>query len=143
VDTFSERARGEKPDDHKKSSEDKDQAEDDRVISNLSGHVDLRNATASFRNFAFVVPGAKAEMHGTYHLEKKTINLHGTLRSDAELSQMSSGVKSVLLKPFNSFFKKKHAGAVVQVHLLGTYDDPQPGVDIVPKGQEQTQKNDK
>jgi hypothetical protein len=124
VDTFSERARGEKPEDDKKPKDDKDQADDDRAISNLSGHVDLRNATASFRNFAFEVPGAKAEMHGTYQLEKTAIDLHGTLRSDAELSQMSSGFKSVLLKPFNSFFKKKHAGAVVQVHLLGTYDDP-------------------
>jgi hypothetical protein len=125
VSDFSQRASGEKPDD--------DEEDKDRIISKLSGHVDLRNAVATFSNFAFVVPGASAQMHGTYHLEKRTVDLHGTLRSEAELSEMSSGFKSVLLKPFDALFKKKHAGAVVPVHLIGTYDDPQPGVDIVSK----------
>lgn len=125
VNDFSERARGQKPDE--------EAGDKDRVISDLSGHVELRNTIASFSNFSFVVPGASAQMHGTYHLEKRTIDLHGTLKSDAQLSKMTSGFKSVLLKPFDSFFKKKNAGAVVPVHLIGTYDDPQPGVDILPK----------
>jgi hypothetical protein len=72
-------------------------------------------------------------MHGTYQLETHKIDLHGMLKSEAELSKMSSGFKSVLLKPFNGLLKKKHAGAVVPVHLVGTYEDPQPGVDIIPK----------
>ena len=38
--------------------------------------------------------------------------------------------KSVLLKPFNILFKKKHAGAVVPVHLIGTYQDPHAGLDL-------------
>ena len=125
VNDFSERARGEKPAD---GPEDRDTA-----ISDLSGHVELRDAIATFSNFSFVVPGASAQMHGTYHLQSRAVDLHGTLRSDAELSKMSSGFKSVLLKPFDVFFKKRHAGAVVPVHLIGTYDDPQPGVDIVSK----------
>jgi hypothetical protein len=72
-------------------------------------------------------------MHGTYDLESRKVDLHGMLKSDAELSKMTSGVKSVLLKPFDALSKKKHAGAVVPVHLIGTYDDPQPGLDIVSK----------
>jgi len=130
VDDFSERARGEKPDQKPQDQEAQDQ---DRVISNLSGHVELRNAIASFTDFAFVVPGATAQMHGTYDLESRKVDLHGTLKSTAELSKMTTGVKSVLLKPFDVLFKKKRAGAVVPVHLIGTYDDPQPGLDIVSK----------
>ena len=55
---------------------------------------------------------------GTCGLESRKVDLHSTLKFDAELSQMTTGVKSVLLKPFDSFFKKKHAGAVVPVHFL-------------------------
>jgi hypothetical protein len=126
VSDFSERASGEKPDDQ--DSEDKE-----RAIANLTGHVDLRNAIANCSNLSFVVPGAKAEMHGTYGLETRKVDLHGTLKSEAELSHMTSGIKSALLKPFDAIFKKKHAGAVVPVHLIGTYDDPQPGLDIASK----------
>jgi hypothetical protein len=126
VGDFSERASGEKPDD--RETEDKA-----RVISKLSGHVELRNTIATCTNFSFVVPGATAEMHGTYGLESRKVDLHGMLKSDAELSKMSSGIKSALLKPFDAFFKKKRAGAVVPVHLIGTYDDPQPGLDIPSK----------
>jgi len=140
IDDFSQRASGEKPED-KKPEDKKD--EDDTAISKLSGHVELRNATANLSDFAFVVPGASATMHGTYQLETHKIDLHGILKSEAELSKMSSGFKSVLLKPFNGLFKKKHAGAVVAVHLVGTYEDPQPGVDIIPKnsGQEASAAN--
>jgi hypothetical protein len=126
VGNFSERAQGEKPDDR----EPEDQ---ERVILNLSGHVELREAVATCTDFSFVVPGAAAQMHGTYGLESRKIDLHGVLKSDAELSQMTTGIKSALLKPFDAFFKKKHAGAEVPAHLIGTYDDPQAGLDIVPK----------
>jgi hypothetical protein len=126
VGDFSERASGEKPDD--RETEDKE-----RVISKLSGHVELRNTIATCTNFSFVVPGATAEMHGTYGLESRKVDLHGMLKSDAELSKMTTGVKSLLLKPFDALFKKKRAGAVVPVHLIGTYDDPQPGLDIPSK----------
>lgn len=124
IDALSDKSRGAKPE---------EQAEDEdpeRVISNLAGHVDLRSATASFINLSLNVPGASAVMHGTYNLQTEVVDLHGTLKTDAELSKMSSGFKSVLLKPFDVFFKRKHAGAAVPVHLIGTYEDPQAGLDL-------------
>jgi len=123
---LSARARGEKPNEE---NDDKD-----AVVSNLSGHVELRNEIASFSNFSFTVPGASAQMHGTYNLENHAVDLHGLLMTDAEFSHMTTGFKSVLLKPFNIFFKKRRAGAVVPAHLVGTYEHPQPGVDVVSKG---------
>jgi hypothetical protein len=129
VDNLSERARGAKPAD---KPEDEDP---DRVISGLAGHVELREATATLNDLFFVVPGADAQMHGTYNLESEAVDLHGTLKTDAEFSKMTGGFKSVLLKPFNVFFKRKHAGAVVPVHLVGTYAKPEVGLDLPVPGQ--------
>ena len=123
---LSDRARGEKPEDNPQDPDD--------VVSNLSGHVDLRHAVANLSDISFEVPGASATMHGTFNLENHKVDLHGTLKTEAEFSHMTTGFKSVLLKPFNVFFKKKHAGAVVPAHLIGTYEHPETGVDIVPKG---------
>lgn len=103
----------------------------DAVLSNLSGHVELTGGVANCRDFSFEVPGASAHMHGTYNLTSTAIDLHGTLKTQSELSQMSTGFKSALLKPFNGLFKKKHAGAVVPVHLLGTYHAPEAGLDVM------------
>jgi hypothetical protein len=43
------------------------------------------------------------------------------------------GVKSVLLKPFDLFFKKEPVGAEVPVKLVGTYSDAHPGLDLASK----------
>jgi hypothetical protein len=127
VDTLSQKALGEE------AGKDAEASDPRRVISQLAGHVELRNATATFDNFRLALPGALAEMHGTYNLESRAVNLHGTLRTDEEFSEMTSGFKSVVLKPFDVFFRRKHAGAVMPVHLIGTYDDPQAGLDLPEK----------
>ncbi len=127
VDTLSQKALGEE------AGKNAEAGDPRRVISQLARHVELRNATATFSNFRLAVPGALAEMHGTYNLESRAVNLHGTLRTDEEFSEMTSGFKSVVLKPFDVFFRRKHAGAVMPVHLIGTYDDPQAGLDLPEK----------
>jgi hypothetical protein len=124
IDTLSATARGAKPGDQVAVEN------QERVISNLAGHVELREATATFQNLSFDVPGASSQMHGTYNLQSQAVDLHGTLKTDAEISKMTGGVKSALLKPFDSFFKTKHAGAVVPVHLTGTYADAHAGLDL-------------
>lgn len=125
VDTLSEKAQ-------KQTVSEKSGDEDpDAVLTNLSGHVELTGGVANFRDFSFEVPGASAHMHGTYDLMSTAINLHGMLKTGSELSQMSTGFKSTLLKPFNGLFKKKHAGAVLPVYLQGTYHAPEAGLDIM------------
>ena len=128
VDVFSGKALGEKISNKDAPGD----ADDDpqRAISNLAGHAEIVHATAKFDNLSFNVPGASAEMHGTYGLETEKIDLHGTLKTDTELSHMTGGVKSALLKPFDIFFKRKHAGAVAPVRLVGTYHHPEPGLDL-------------
>ena len=119
VNKLSERASGEKEEENPED-----------VISDLKGHVILKNGIATFSNVTFSVPGALAHLHGTFNLLNEEINLHGTLDMQAKLSQTTKGVKSFLLKALDPFFKKKHAGAVVPIKITGTYGHPSYGLSL-------------
>ena len=100
------------------------------VLSDLSGHVVLHEGIATFSNLSFGVPGASAEMHGTYNLLTKGIDLHGMLKMDSDLSKLAHGVKSLLLKVMDPFFTKKAGGSVVPFKITGTYKNPLFGLDV-------------
>ena len=101
------------------------------VMTDLRGRVSLIEGVAHFFNFSFGIPGAKAQMHGTYSiLEPYRINLHGQMRVDTKISKTTSGMKSFLLKIMDPIFKKKKKGEVVPVHVLGTYEKPDFGLDL-------------
>ncbi|MDQ1410562.1 MAG: hypothetical protein QOJ41_2297, partial [Acidobacteriaceae bacterium] len=103
------------------------------VTADIKGSVLLKNEIATFHDVSFNVPGAAAMLHGTYNLEDTKIDFHGDLKTEASLSDDSTGIKSVLLKPLDPLFKKKHAGAVVPVEMTGTYHNPHFGVSLQPK----------
>lgn len=114
---LSRRARG-----HKDQGE---PAEDPaRVLSDLRGQVLLKNGLATFSNLQFAVPGARAQMHGTYNLINQRINLRGLLYMEAKLSHATSGIKSFLLKALGPFLKSNHRNEVLPVAVTGTYDHP-------------------
>ncbi len=121
VDNLSQVAQGEKVNDNSAS-----------VVENLKGHVELRDATATFSDFSFSVPGALARVHGTYDLLTEQINLHGTLQVDSKVSKGSKGVKSVLLKSVEPFLKKKDAGEILPIKIGGSFSHPSYGLDVVP-----------
>ena len=123
---LSEGALGEE-DQHKTE---KAQDDPDRVLSDLKGHVLLENGTARFSNLSFSVPGALAQMQGTFNLITETIDLHGTLKTDSEPSGTTRGTKALLLKILDPFFKKKPAGYVMPVKITGTYKHPSFGLDL-------------
>ena len=100
------------------------------VLSDLKGHIVLREGIATFSDLSFGVPGASAEMHGTYSLLTQGIDLHGTLTMDSDLSKMAHGVKSLLLKAMDPFFTKKAGGSVVPFKITGTYKHPSFGLDL-------------
>jgi hypothetical protein len=150
VDELSERARGDKKekdndkdknkdkDEHKNDSKNKTASESDaddpkNVVLNLRGHVEVRDGVAKFSELSFNVPGASARMSGTYNLLNQQIDLHGTLKTEARLSQDTNGIKSVLLKPFDPLFKGKRVGAEIPVKITGTYQNPQFGFDVMSK----------
>ena len=121
VDNLSQLAQGEKKNDDPAS-----------VVENLKGHVVLHHAIATFSDLSFSVPGALAHLHGTYGLLTQQVSLHGTLQLDNKLSKESKGVKSVLLKSVEPFFKKKNAGEIVPIKIGGTFSHPSYGLDVTP-----------
>lgn len=124
VNKLSQRARGEKIDAKNPSSE--------NVVTSLKGHVVLREGTAHFTEVSFIVPGADARMFGTFNLLNDHIDFHGKLKTDVQFSKtLGGGIKSVLLKPLDPFFKKKPTGAVIPVYTIGTYDYPHFGIDLL------------
>jgi hypothetical protein len=100
------------------------------VVLNLQGHLEVQDGIAKFSELSFSVPGASARMNGTYNLLNEQIDFHGTLKTEAELSQETTGIKSALLKPFDPLFKRKKAGAVIPVKMTGTYRNPEFGFDV-------------
>jgi hypothetical protein len=121
VDTLSQVAQGEKQNGDPAS-----------VVENLKGHVELRDAIATFSDFSFSVPGALARVHGTYGLLTEQINLHGTVRVDNKVSKGSTGIKSYLFKFVEPFLKKKNAGEIVPIKIGGSLHHATYGLDVVP-----------
>jgi hypothetical protein len=108
----------------------KNEPDPETVLSNLKGHVVLKDGTAKFFNLSFGVPGASAQMQGTFNLITEKINLHGTLKTESQPSKTTSGVKAAMLKILSPFFKKKPVGYVMPVKITGTYEHPLFGLDL-------------
>ena len=124
VNELSERAEGGKSEDE----------EPELALSDVRAHVRAARGTAYLNNIAFHVPGATARGAGTFDLITHKVDIHGKLAMEASLSQASGGgIKSVLLKPLNIFFRGKRAGAVVPVYLTGTSAHPSVGVSLFGK----------
>jgi hypothetical protein len=122
VDTLSQVALGGKP----------NEAPPAAVEESMKGHVEMKEMVATFTDFDFGVPGALAHMHGTYGILTKKVDLHGTLRVDNKLSNGATGIKAVLLKVAEPFFKKKKQAEMVPIKMGGTYPNPSYGLDVMP-----------
>ena len=125
VNSLSRGAQGEK-----NPKPEKDDTDPQNVLSNLKGHVLLNNGVATFSALSFGVPGALAQMRGTYDLISEKIDLHGTLKTEAEVSKTTHGIKALMLKVLDPFFKNKPGGYLAPVKITGTYDHPQFGLDL-------------
>ena len=102
----------------------KQQAEDpETVLSNLKGHVSVKNGTATLSNVSFSAPGTFAQIRGTYNLLNNAVNLQGILRTNGKLSDTTSGIKAVVLKAVSPFLKKKTV-TVVPFTVTGTSMKP-------------------
>ncbi len=117
--TLSHRARG-----ISKKEEEERRNADENVASDLIGVFTLRDGVASFTRCAFRVPGATVLMTGDYNLRSEAIDMKGIFRMDATLSHTQTGLKSLLLKPFDLFFEKKGAGFQVPISLTGNREKP-------------------
>jgi hypothetical protein len=110
---FSHRAEGTKDPDSDETSATAD------TLSSLKGPAQIQDGVASSKHLAFQIPGARADLTGTFNFHNKVVHLVGNLRMDTDISHTTTGFKSFLLKPLAPFFKKKHAGALVPIAVTG------------------------
>lgn len=118
IDGLSHRAEGD-PKDH-----------EDKVTADFSGVFHLRGGQLSLPELQFTVPGAHVSMHGSYALRNGALNFDGTAKMDATISQMTTGIKSKLLRPFDRFFSRDGAGTVLPIEIRGTRGEPSFRLDI-------------
>jgi hypothetical protein len=118
IDGLSHRAQGE-PKDH-----------DSGVTAEFQGVFHLHGGQLSLPELQFSVPGANVSLHGSYVLRSGVLDFHGAAKLDATVSQMTTGFKSKLLKPFDPFFRRNGAGTFLPISIGGTRGEPSFRLDI-------------
>jgi hypothetical protein len=100
------------------------------VVSQLTGHFVLRDATLTFSRLTFAVPGAVVQLAGTYQLDSQTLDFSGQLLLDASLRETTSGAKAVLAAIAQPFFRRKGGGSLIPIRISGTRSQPSFGLDV-------------
>ena len=98
--------------------------------SGFNGNFALRDGLLTLAGFSFQIPGATVRLDGSYGIETERLDFRGTVTTEAKLSQMTTGVKSKLLKIVDPFFRGNHGGAVIPIRIGGTRSNPSFGLDF-------------
>ncbi len=109
---FSRRAQG------RKASN--DQPVED-VSSSLGGDVVIRDGIASARRLDFQVPGAGVRLNGVFSLRNGDARFLGDLHMASDISHVTTGFKSWLLKPFAPFFRRRGSGAIIPIAVTSSH----------------------
>jgi hypothetical protein len=102
------------------------------VISSLAGTVLIRNGVATATRLTFEMPGAFILLNGDFNLRNQNVHMLGDLRMQTDISHVTSGFKSLLLKPLAPFFKKRSAGAVVPIAVTGSPGQYKVSQNVIP-----------
>jgi hypothetical protein len=105
------------------------------VPVDVQGVFALNDGLLSFSFLHFLIPGTHVDMTGDYGLDGQKFDFRGKARLDAKVSQMTTGWKSILLKPVDPFFSKDGAGTEVPIRITGTESEPHIGLDFHHKGE--------
>jgi hypothetical protein len=117
VDAFSTKARGVKDD------------TPDPVVSNFQGTFKMRDGVIHFSDVTFSMPGARVNVGGRFVMESDALDFRGSVRLDAKLSQLTTGVKSFFLRVVDGLFRHDDI-TVVPITIGGTADKPKVGLDF-------------
>jgi hypothetical protein len=96
-------------------------AQDAVVVTSIAeGKFSAANAVLDVSEMQYQMPGAQVKMTGQVQLVESTYEFHGTVRTEATASQMTTGWKSLLVKPFDGLLKKNGAGLELPIKVSGT-----------------------
>jgi len=104
-------------------------------VSELKGDFVLDNGVISFSGLTFAVTGAQVALDGKYGLNKEDLDFHGKLRMQARISQTTTGMKSLVLKVVDPFFRKD-GQTELPIKITGQRDHPSFGLDLGHKEKE-------
>jgi hypothetical protein len=122
IDKLSERAQG-----HPKQA---NAVDAQAVTSQMGGSFALANAVLHVPDLNYEIPGAQVRLAGDYGLNGESFEFGGTVRTQATASQMLTGWKSWVAKPFDGLLKKDGAGLEVPIKVSGTKSEPKFGLDL-------------
>lgn len=101
---------------------------DSSPASDFSGGFVLHRGEVTLHDFAFRMPGATVRLDGTYGLKTEILDFQGTVATEVRISQMTSGVKSLLLRPVDLIFSRHRQGALIPIRITGTRTSPSFGL---------------
>jgi len=102
----------------------------DGITAEFGGRFGLRGGVMALPQLRFQVPGAEVSLTGKYWLSSGDIDFTGTARLDATASQMTTGWKRAILRPFDPLFRRDGAGTVLPIRITGTRGTPSFSLDI-------------
>ena len=100
------------------------------VTSNIDTRFNLDHGVLRLDGLAYAMPGATVLMDGAFDIPGDSLDFHGHVRTQASPSEMLSGWKSLLLKPFDPLFKRNGAGLQLPIALTGSPAKPRIGLDM-------------
>lgn len=100
------------------------------IAARLTGQFRLNAGAITLPRLGFEIPGARITLRGSYQIASGAINMQGDARLEATISQMTTGVKRIFLKPIDPLFRRDGAGAVLPIKIGGTRGQPSFKLDI-------------
>jgi hypothetical protein len=100
------------------------------VRSTMQGNFQMESGVVKLPALEYTVPGAVIDLKGSYTMDGGKLDFAGTAKMQATVSAMVGGWKGLLLKPVDRYFQKNGAGTEVPIHINGTRENPQFGVDF-------------
>ncbi len=90
----------------------------------VTGDVALENSVMRLTAVRLLAPGTALALNGRYLLGGGGFDMTGTLHTSATASEMHSGLKSVLMRPFNGLFSHGRDGATLPLKVTGRGNEP-------------------
>jgi hypothetical protein len=100
------------------------------IRGSIASNFIMQRGVISLPNLEYFLPGAEIDMTGTYGVKGGELNFMGDVKMQATVSKMLGGWKGLLAKPIDRYFKKDGAGTEVPIHIAGTRESPQFGIDF-------------
>jgi hypothetical protein len=99
------------------------------ALSDFSGEFAMSAGVIRFSSIDFSMPGARISMAGSYAAATQAMDFKGTVRFDARLSELTTGMKSMFLKVIEPVFRRG-GKTVIPITIGGTVKEPKVGLDV-------------